>query len=185
MTRGSSPSWLGTSVEPGQSASLSVVVSESYAGSDVRIPVHVGVYSDVNVSIVDEAHKEIGAQRFSAAAANSNVVLLEIAETSKLRGAIHEAPIAPAFTPWAVGGVGSYSAGPTLVMSSPRFDPATGDPILTDDGTRVGDVRSVAYSPALGGIALALVRREVEPGTVVRAGDHAATVVSLPFSPTA
>jgi len=68
-------------------------------------------------------------------------------------------------------------AGPAL--------PATGDPILTDDGTRVGDVRSVAYSPALGGIALALVRREVEPGTVVRAGDHAATVVSLPFSPTA
>lgn len=34
-------SWLGTSVAPGESASLSVTISESYAGSDVRIPVQV------------------------------------------------------------------------------------------------------------------------------------------------
>lgn len=49
----------------------------------------------------------------------------------------------------------------------------------------VGDVRSRAVSPRLGAIALAMLRRTVEPGTAVTVraagGDTPATVVELPF----
>lgn len=49
----------------------------------------------------------------------------------------------------------------------------------------VGDVRSGVDSPRLGTIALAMVRREVEPGTVLPVrwdgGESSATVVTLPF----
>lgn len=45
----------------------------------------------------------------------------------------------------------------------------------------VGAVGSVAASPEHGPIALALVRREAEPGTVVEAGAATAEVVELPF----
>jgi len=41
---------------------------------------------------------------------------------------------------------------------------------LTDDtGNVVGDIRSVAMSPRQGGVALAMVRREVPPGTTLQA----------------
>jgi folate-binding protein YgfZ len=57
--------------------------------------------------------------------------------------------------------------------------------LLDLNGKPVGDVRSTALSPRLGAIALAMVRREVQPGTTVQAvGDNAslpATVVELPF----
>lgn len=52
---------------------------------------------------------------------------------------------------------------------------------LTLDGRRVGAVGSVARSPEHGPIALALVRREAEPGTSVSAGQATAEVVALPF----
>jgi hypothetical protein len=39
----------------------------------------------------------------------------------------------------------------------------------------------VVDHPELGPIGLAYVRRLVEPGHPVRAGDHPATVVELPF----
>ncbi|HWX96618.1 MAG TPA: glycine cleavage T C-terminal barrel domain-containing protein [Solirubrobacteraceae bacterium] len=47
----------------------------------------------------------------------------------------------------------------------------------------VGQVASSALSPQLGPIALALVRREAEPGSVVSVGDRGVTaeVVELPF----
>jgi hypothetical protein len=49
----------------------------------------------------------------------------------------------------------------------------------------VGDVRSRAVSPRRGAIALAMLRRAVEPGAVVTVrtagGDAPATVVALPF----
>ncbi len=49
----------------------------------------------------------------------------------------------------------------------------------------VGHVGSVAASPTLGPIALALVRREAEPGETVQVGDAgvSAQVVELPFQP--
>jgi folate-binding protein YgfZ len=48
----------------------------------------------------------------------------------------------------------------------------------------VGRVGSAVLSPALGPIALALVRREAEPGTVVRVGERGTTaqVTELPFA---
>jgi folate-binding protein YgfZ len=52
---------------------------------------------------------------------------------------------------------------------------------LTLDGKRVGALGSVAQSPLHGPIALALVRREAEPGTTVTAGEATAEVVTLPF----
>ena len=47
----------------------------------------------------------------------------------------------------------------------------------------VGRVGSAVVSPRLGPIALALVRREAEPGATLAVGDGAtaATVVELPF----
>jgi folate-binding protein YgfZ len=74
-----------------------------------------------------------------------------------------------------------------------RFEPsAGGDPgpgglpeprtdLVTDDGRRAGQLRSVVDHPRLGPIALAYVRRVVDDGRLVRAGDHVATVEALPF----
>ena len=60
-----------------------------------------------------------------------------------------------------------------------------GAQLLDQTGKAVGDVRSAAISPRLGGIALAMVRREIEVGSSVRVtwegGDAGASVVMLPF----
>jgi folate-binding protein YgfZ len=57
--------------------------------------------------------------------------------------------------------------------------------LLDDAGKQVGEVRSSALSPRLGAIALAMVRREVAPGTALRAqwlgGDVPAELLTLPF----
>jgi folate-binding protein YgfZ len=60
---------------------------------------------------------------------------------------------------------------------------ATGDELRLGERS-VGHVGSVALSPALGPIALALVRREAAPGDTVAVGDAGvgAQVVELPFS---
>jgi tRNA-modifying protein YgfZ len=61
-------------------------------------------------------------------------------------------------------------------LPAPRTD------LVTDDGRRAGQLRSVVHHPDLGPIGLAYVRRVVDSGRLVRAGDHVATVVDLPFS---
>lgn len=48
-------------------------------------------------------------------------------------------------------------------------------------GKDVGDVRSTVISPRLGPIAMAMIRREVEPGATVTVGTVEAEVVELPF----
>jgi tRNA-modifying protein YgfZ len=52
-------------------------------------------------------------------------------------------------------------------------------------GKPVGDTRTAVYSPRLSGIALGLVRREIEPGATVavrwEGGETSATVTPLPF----
>jgi folate-binding protein YgfZ len=60
---------------------------------------------------------------------------------------------------------------------------ATGEELRLGDRS-VGHVGSVALSPALGPIALALVRREAAPGDTAAVGDAgvSAQVVELPFS---
>ena len=56
-----------------------------------------------------------------------------------------------------------------------------GTPLLLGE-KEVGRVTSVAVSPALGPIGLALVRRQAEPGSTITAGEDAtAEVVELPF----
>ena len=60
-------------------------------------------------------------------------------------------------------------------------------PVATGEELRVGDrvvghVGSSVVSPTLGPIALALVRREAPPGTVVHADGAEAEVVELPFT---
>jgi folate-binding Fe-S cluster repair protein YgfZ len=61
------------------------------------------------------------------------------------------------------------------VLPAPRTD------LATDDGRRAGQLRSAVDHPRLGPIGLAYVRRVVEDGRLVRAGDRVATVVDLPF----
>lgn len=57
---------------------------------------------------------------------------------------------------------------------------------LMDGERQVGDVRSSVVSPNRGPIALAMVRREVEPGREVRAvwegGERIVTVAALPYT---
>ena len=60
-------------------------------------------------------------------------------------------------------------------LPEPRTD------LVTDDGRRAGQLRSVVDHPRLGPIGLAYVRRVVDDGRLVRAGDRVATVVALPF----
>jgi folate-binding Fe-S cluster repair protein YgfZ len=66
-----------------------------------------------------------------------------------------------------------------LRLSGPA---ASGAPLRLGE-REVGRVGSVAASPALGPIALALVRREAEPGSTLAVGDAGVTalVVELPF----
>ena len=66
-----------------------------------------------------------------------------------------------------------------LRLSAPA---AGGEPLLLGD-REVGRIGSIADSPRLGPIALALVRREAEPGAklAVGGGDTVAEVVELPF----
>jgi folate-binding protein YgfZ len=58
---------------------------------------------------------------------------------------------------------------------------------LTLDGRPVGRLGSVARSPADGWIALGIIRREVEPGSLLAVGEGqtSARVLELPFGPAA
>jgi tRNA-modifying protein YgfZ len=62
-------------------------------------------------------------------------------------------------------------------------DPVEAGAVLSLDGTEVGRVGSSCVSPAHGPIALAIVRREAEPGAELAAGEDGVTarVVDLPF----
>ena len=62
---------------------------------------------------------------------------------------------------------------------------STGAELVDGAGKVVGDVRSTARSPRLGPIAIAMVRREIDLGTVLQArgeaGQQEVTVTHLPF----
>lgn len=74
-----------------------------------------------------------------------------------------------------------------LFESDPPATPATGWSAVTHGEREVGRVTSIAWLPDGGGsllgrwIGLAMVRREVPPGDVVRAAGREARVVDLPF----
>jgi tRNA-modifying protein YgfZ len=50
-----------------------------------------------------------------------------------------------------------------------RPAPPTGAELVDETGKVIGDIRSVALSPRYGGVALGMVRREVQAGTTLRA----------------
>ncbi len=112
----------------------------------VRLPSQSGMYGEVKVFVRDEAGVELGTHA-TAVTNTPSVFLLDVSEASRLRGAVHEAWISPQYSTW--GTIPSYGAGPQLQVGSPRFDPATGDPILPD--------RAALYAPA----SSVLVRSDV------------------------
>src|SRR6185312_12563598 len=65
-----------------------------------------------------------------------------------------------------------------------RFDGALVEPgaEVSVDGAAVGRITSVADSPRLGPIGLAILRREVAEGAMGEAGGTPLTVVALPFA---
>lgn len=76
-----------------------------------------------------------------------------------------------------------YRGNPNRRLLGLRFDAQPiGDPAVTLGEKVVGKVPLVARSHRLGLIALAVLRREVEPGTVVTVGGTTATAVDLPFA---
>ena len=76
-----------------------------------------------------------------------------------------------------------YRGKPNRTLHGLRCDApvAPGDEVGLGERV-VATVASAAVSPRFGPIALALVRREAPPGSVVRVGEAEATVVELPFA---
>jgi folate-binding protein YgfZ len=75
-----------------------------------------------------------------------------------------------------------YRGSPNRVLRGLRFaQTPTGDGTVVAGEKAVGQVARVAASPRVGMVALALLRREIEPGSTVRCGGAEATVVELPF----
>jgi folate-binding protein YgfZ len=74
---------------------------------------------------------------------------------------------------------------PNRVLRGLRLsEPAPPGTALLQDADEVGLLSAVALSPRLGPIALALIRREAQPGAMLSlaGADGSATVVALPFS---
>jgi tRNA-modifying protein YgfZ len=65
-------------------------------------------------------------------------------------------------------------------LALPDPAPAPGSAV-TRDGREVGRLTSVALTPDLGAVGLAVIRREVEEGEAVLVGGGVARVVELPF----
>jgi folate-binding protein YgfZ len=80
-----------------------------------------------------------------------------------------------------LGHVQRRLAGLRFGPAGPGGRPTPMTDLVTEDGRRAGQLRSVVDHPELGPIGLAYVRRTVDPGDSVVAGDHTATVVELPF----
>jgi tRNA-modifying protein YgfZ len=77
-----------------------------------------------------------------------------------------------------------YRGRPNRLLRGLRLSaPAEAGADLALDEKQVGSIGTACVSPALGPIALAVVRREAEPGDALRVGDGSATaeVVELPF----
>ena len=92
----------------------------------VRVPALVAAYGDLVVTVVDDAGHVVHDVRFPSWNP-TGVTLLDVSETTRLRGAVNEAAVSPLFTPGS-----AKSSLSTLLVASPRFDAATGDPILPD-----------------------------------------------------
>lgn len=100
------------------------------ASATVRVPSQVLPYTDLSVDVVDDAYGQLTSIRYSSTSTNS-VVLFDISEPSRLRGAISEAYVAPDFV---LPGSSSHPSGTgmSLLVATPRIDPTTGDAVLPD-----------------------------------------------------
>jgi hypothetical protein len=99
------------------------------ASVSVRVPVHVAPFGDAQTRVLDEADRPLAARSLSSTA-QCAAVLLDVSETSRLRGALNDAPISPLYMPTGRG-LGASPA-PVVWIGQPSFDGATGDPLLPD-----------------------------------------------------
>ncbi|WP_437658037.1 hypothetical protein [Sorangium sp. So ce1182] len=107
------------------------------ASIHVRVPVQVSPFADVQVRVLDEGGAQVSSHALSSTSQRA-VVLFDVSETSLVRGGLHEAPVAPLYLPSGRGPGSSPS--PVLWVGQPRYDGATGDPLLPD--------RAALYSAA-------------------------------------
>ncbi|MGK3968868.1 hypothetical protein WMF38_37300 [Sorangium sp. So ce118] len=107
------------------------------ASIHVRVPVQVSPFADVQVRALDEGGAQVSSHALSSTSQRA-VVLFDVSETSLVRGGLHEAPVAPLYLPSGRGPGSSPS--PVLWVGQPRYDGATGDPLLPD--------RAALYSAA-------------------------------------
>ncbi|KYF75152.1 hypothetical protein BE11_41080, partial [Sorangium cellulosum] len=106
------------------------------ASVNVRVPLQVSPFADVQVRALDERGAQVSSHALSSTM-QQGVVLFDVSETSLVRGGLHEAPVAPLYLPT---GRGPGSSSPVLWVGQPRYDSATGDPLLPD--------RAALYSAA-------------------------------------
>ena len=98
----------------------------------VRMPAHLTMASDVRVRVDDDAGGEVANLSLPSHGRGgvTSPLLVDVSEPSRLRVTVHEALIAAG--PAAGSPSAGYGPPPQLVVGSPRFDPATGDPVLPD-----------------------------------------------------
>jgi hypothetical protein len=109
------------------------------ASVHVRVPVHVVLFGEVHVRVLAEGAEGAPiAETTLSAFKPTGALLVDVSETSRLRGVIGDVPLAFLFAP--PGAAVPGATPPALTVGSPRFDPATGDPMLPD--------RAALYSSA-------------------------------------
>jgi hypothetical protein len=92
----------------------------------VRVPVLVTLYGDLQVEVFDELGRSLSTKTFNSFYP-TGLSLLDVSQGSRLRGAVNDVAVSPLFA--TRSGHGSV---PLLSVGSPRYDPATGDPVLPD-----------------------------------------------------
>jgi hypothetical protein len=98
------------------------------ASVHVRVPAEVPVSGDLVAEVFGEDGLSLSQIRVSAST-SAGIMLLDVSDASRLRGAVNEVPVTPLYAASAARG---SSPAPLLTVGSPRFDPATGDPMLPD-----------------------------------------------------
>jgi hypothetical protein len=98
------------------------------ASVHVRVPVEVSAYGELTVDVTSDG-VVLSSTRLSTHTPGG-VFVVDVSEAARVRGAIGDVPVFPAYTPAAA----SRGSGPppAVSVSAPRFDPATGDPVLPD-----------------------------------------------------
>jgi hypothetical protein len=98
------------------------------ASVNVRVPAEVPLYGDLVADVYGEDGASLSQVHVSSYTP-AGVMLLDVSDASRLRGAVNEVPVVPLY---GATGATRSSAPPLLSVGSPRFDPATGDPMLPD-----------------------------------------------------